>query len=191
MRFRYPTRCPVAPVDTQRALKRLLKRRLLEEHPAKLEDSLWRKDRDDRHLTLRITSAGFKAINLEVPEDLRPTTALSERMTKTERRKTEWKTTAKAKPKSESKPTKAKTAAKTRLRRQRPRSRVRRRKLCSAFSSKPMEQSPGHDQGDRLAGSLGQRISLRRREEEIRLSLLASEDGSGVRRYRLKSRGKS
>ena len=128
------------PEDVKGALKRLLKRKLLEEHPAKLEDGLWRKDCDDRHLTLRITSAGFEAINLEVPEDLKPTTALSTRMTKAGRRKTEGKTTAKAKPKSESKPTKAKSSRKNAVKASTPTNRVRRRKLCSVFSSKPTEQ---------------------------------------------------
>src|SRR5207253_6093957 len=35
-----------------RRIKRLIKLSLLQEVPAKLEDSLWRKSADDRHLTL-------------------------------------------------------------------------------------------------------------------------------------------
>ena len=45
-----------------KTLKSLLSRGLVAECPAKLEDSVWRTDEQERHLTLRISSAGEEAI---------------------------------------------------------------------------------------------------------------------------------
>ena len=51
-----------------RRIKRLIKLSLLQEVPAKLEDSLWRKSADDRHLTLKITSLAFEILGLDLPQ---------------------------------------------------------------------------------------------------------------------------
>lgn len=58
-----------SPEQVKRKLLRLIQLGLLEEIPAKLEDGLWRKDEDDRHLTLRITSKGFAALGLDGQEE--------------------------------------------------------------------------------------------------------------------------
>src|SRR5438874_1177582 len=58
-----------APADqVARKIKRLIRLSLLEEVPAKLENSLWRKSADDRHLTLKVTPLAFEVLGLDVPE---------------------------------------------------------------------------------------------------------------------------
>jgi len=56
-----------------RKIKRLIKLSFLEEVPAKLEDGLWRKSEDDRHLTLKVTPLAFKVLGLDVPEAVKAT----------------------------------------------------------------------------------------------------------------------
>jgi len=56
-----------------RKIKRLIKLSFLEEVPAKLEDGLWRKSADDRHLTLKVTPLAFKVLGLDVPEAVKAT----------------------------------------------------------------------------------------------------------------------
>jgi hypothetical protein len=51
------------PEQVQRKLKRLLKAGLIEEVLAKLEDGLWRKDAEDRHLTLKLTAEGRRTFD--------------------------------------------------------------------------------------------------------------------------------
>jgi hypothetical protein len=48
--------------EVEKAVKALLARKLIEECPAKLEDAIWRTDEQQRHLTLRLTSAGLHAV---------------------------------------------------------------------------------------------------------------------------------
>src|SRR5438874_3767054 len=62
-----------APAD-QIALKikRLIKLSFLQEVPAKLEDGLWRKSADDRHLTLKITPRAFEVLGLDIPGSMKP-----------------------------------------------------------------------------------------------------------------------
>jgi hypothetical protein len=48
--------------EVEKTVKNLLARGLIEECPAKLEDTIWRTDEQQRHLTLRVTSAGLHAI---------------------------------------------------------------------------------------------------------------------------------
>jgi hypothetical protein len=62
-----------APAEqVARRIKRLIKLSLLHEVPAKLEDGLWRKSDDDRHLTLKITPLAFDLLGLDLPETMRP-----------------------------------------------------------------------------------------------------------------------
>jgi hypothetical protein len=35
---------------------------------AKLEDDRWRKDEQDRHITLRVTEAGYLAVGIDPPD---------------------------------------------------------------------------------------------------------------------------
>ncbi len=57
-----------APADQlTRKIKRLIKLSLLQEMPAKLEDGLWRKSADDRHLTLKITPLALEVLGLDLP----------------------------------------------------------------------------------------------------------------------------
>lgn len=53
-----PESIKAKPEQVQSKLKRLLKAGLIEEVFAKLEDGLWRKDAEDRHLTLKLTADG-------------------------------------------------------------------------------------------------------------------------------------
>jgi len=63
-----------APADqVARKIKRLIKLSFLQEVPAKLEDGLWRKSADDRHLTLKITPRGFEVLGLDIPESMKCT----------------------------------------------------------------------------------------------------------------------
>jgi hypothetical protein len=82
-----PESLSAKPDKVQHALGRLLRRKLLEEHPAKLEDGLWRKDDEDRHLTLRITPSGCEAIKIEMPDDLKAASPSDESMKKLPRRR--------------------------------------------------------------------------------------------------------
>jgi hypothetical protein len=153
---------------------------------------LWRKDADDCHLTLRITQAGFEAINLDVPEDLRPPAALNEQTNNPEPVKAERKTSAKAKPKSESKPAKAKSS--------------RKKTVKAASSTKStskteavlclLKRQNGASLDDVIKVTGWQAHSVRGFlsgvvKKKLRLSLNASDDDKGTRRYHLKSRGKS
>jgi len=52
--------------EVDKTLKDLLTRKLIEECSAKLEDNIWRTDEEQRHLTLRLSSAGQKAFTAEV-----------------------------------------------------------------------------------------------------------------------------
>jgi hypothetical protein len=56
-----------------KTLKSLLSRGLIAECPAKLEDAIWRTDEQERHLTLRISSAGEEAIATGPVVDVRET----------------------------------------------------------------------------------------------------------------------
>jgi hypothetical protein len=62
--FPVPDRISAPPEQIARKIKRLIKLSLLQEIPAKLEDGLWRKSTDDRHLTLKITPLTFKVLGL-------------------------------------------------------------------------------------------------------------------------------
>ena len=62
-----------APAEqVTRKIKRLIKLALLEEVPAKLEDGLWRKSEDDRHLTLKITPLASQVLDLAVLNGMNP-----------------------------------------------------------------------------------------------------------------------
>ena len=58
-----PESIKAKPDQVQRKLKRLLKAGMIEEVFAKLEDGLWRKDSDDRHLTLKLTPEGRRVFD--------------------------------------------------------------------------------------------------------------------------------
>jgi hypothetical protein len=61
-----------APADqVARKIKRLVKLSLLQEVPAKLEDALWRKSADDRHLTLTLTPLAFEVLGLDLPDTMK------------------------------------------------------------------------------------------------------------------------
>jgi hypothetical protein len=173
------------PVDTQRVLKRLLKRKLVAERPAKVEDPLWRKDASERHLTLRLTPAGFEAINLEAPEDLKSTPGQALNAEKTPRRANKH-SDRKASPRSKQK--KAKTH-----RNERPKTRSASKtetvlnllKRTNGASLTDMIKATGW-QPHSVRGFLSAVV-----KKKLRLALSASDDDKGNRRYHLKSRGKS
>lgn len=58
-----PKSIKTKPEQVQRKLKQLLKAGVIEEVFAKLEDGLWRKDAEDRHLTLKLTANGRRTFD--------------------------------------------------------------------------------------------------------------------------------
>jgi hypothetical protein len=63
-----------------KTVKDLISRGLIEECPAKLEDSIWRTDEQQRHLTLRVSTSGLEAVGAQNNADAataaaEPTTA--------------------------------------------------------------------------------------------------------------------
>src|SRR5207248_6924535 len=59
-----PDRITASPDQVARKIKRLIRLSLLEEVPAKLENGLWRKSTDDRHLTLKVTPLASEVLGL-------------------------------------------------------------------------------------------------------------------------------
>ena len=173
--------------DTERALKRLLKRKLLEELPAKLEDGLWRKDAGDRHLTLRITAAGFEAINLDAPSDLTPSSAGAKSKGEAGTTKTEASTKAnrRAPRKAQAFRNKGTKPATNKQKGSKAERVIALLKRANGASLEDMMKATGW-QAHSVRGFLSGVV-----KKKLRLSLVASEDDKGTRRDRLNSRGKS
>jgi hypothetical protein len=60
--FPLPESLTSSDKEAEKTVKDLLARGLIEKCRAKLEDAIWRTDEQQRHLTLRVTSAGLHAI---------------------------------------------------------------------------------------------------------------------------------
>lgn len=172
--------------DAERALKRLLRRKLLEESPAKLEDGLWRKDASDRHLTLRITAAGFEAINLDAPPDLTPSSAGAKSKGEAGTTKTAGSTKANRAPrKAQVFRNKAPKPATNKQKGSKAERVIALLKRANGASLEEMMKATGW-QAHSVRGFLSGAV-----KKKLQLPLVASEDDKGTRRYRLKSRGKS
>jgi hypothetical protein len=56
----------------EKIVKNLLTRKFIEEYPAKLEDTIWRTDEQQRHLTLRVSGKGLETIGAEETKIAKP-----------------------------------------------------------------------------------------------------------------------
>ena len=184
-----------APADrVARKIKRLIKLSLLAEVPAKLEDGLWRKSADDRHLTLKITPLAFDVLGLDVSESLKPASdraadastrtvtvpASKETAKPLARSNEEKKTTRKQSPRHSQKPENS----------SKPRKTSKTETLLGLLG-----RSKGASLDELMKATAWQAHSVRGFlsavvKKKLRLKLLSEEDNKGVRRYRVKPRAK-
>jgi hypothetical protein len=185
-----------APHDKVEAkLKRLLKFGLIEEAPAKLEDGRWRKDEEDRHITLRITAAGYTAVGIEPPDGLeRATAADAPDREEAKRSRKPSGTSAR----SNSKAVASKSAAARKL----PGKKAP--KVSKAAVSKPnksekllalLKRPTGATLAELIKSSGWQAHSVRGFlsaviKKKLKLKLLSEEDSRGTRRYRVRAKAK-
>jgi len=177
-----------APADqVARKIKRLIRLSLLEEEPAKLENGLWRKSADDRHLTLKVTPLASEVLGLDVPEAVK---AASERDV------ADAAAVSAASPKAKARsPAPSKEGKK--VARKRPAKASKRDKVSKTESLLILlERSKGASLDELMKASGWQAHSVRGFlsavvKKKLRLKLISEKDDKGVRRYRVKSRAKA
>ena len=182
-----PDSITASPEQVARKIKRLIRLSLLEEVPAKLENGLWRKSADDRHLTLKVTPLASEVLGLDVPEAVK---AASERHVADAAALS----APSPKEKAES-PAPNKEGKK--VARKRPAKASKRDKVSKTESLLILlERSKGASLDELMKASGWQAHSVRGFlsavvKKKLRLKLMNEEDDKGVRRYRVKSRAKA
>jgi len=185
-----------APHDKVEAkLKRLLKLGLIEETVAKLEDGRWRKDEEDRHITLRITASGYEAVGIEPPDGLQRATATDAPASEEAKRsprsskksaQSNFKAAAKKSAPARKLPSKKATTV----------SKSAASKLNKSEKLLSLLQRPtGATRAELIKSSGWQPHSVRGFlsaviKKKLKLKLLSQEDSKGARRYRVKAKAK-
>jgi hypothetical protein len=181
-----------APHDKVEAkLRRLLNIGLIEEKVAKLEDGRWRKDEEDRHITLRITAAGYEAVGIEPPDGLQRATATDAPAGEE----------AKRSPRSSKKSAQSNSAKKSPPARKLPGKAPKDSKAVVSTPNKSekllalLRRPAGATLPELIKSSGWQPHSVRGFlsavvNKKLKLKLLSEEDGKGVRRYRVKPKTK-
>ena len=177
-----------------RKIKRLIKLSLVHETPAKLEDGLWRKSTDDRHLTLKITPRAFEVLGLDIPGSMRPAgTEQTEKTTgvaSSPALKKSSKTSAsggKIKKTAQNKPAKVSRE---------PKKAKQRRTSKTETILSLLERAKGTSLDEIMKATGWQAHSVRGFlsavvKKKLRLKLMSEEDDRGLRRYRIKPRAKA
>ena len=182
-----PDSITASPDQVARKIKRLIRLSLLEEVPAKLENGLWRKSADDRHLTLKVTPLASEVLGLDVPEAVK---------TASEPDVADAAAVSAASPKEKAKSPAASKEGK-KIARKRPAKASKRDKVSKTETLLILlERSKGASLDELMKASGWQAHSVRGFlsavvKKKLRLKLMNEEDDKGVRRYRVKSRAKT
>src|SRR5437588_958788 len=185
-----------APADQiARKIKRLIKLSFLQEVTAKLEDGLWRKSADHRHLTLKITPLAFEVLGLDIPDSMKPTeTEQLERTTEPAASSPAPKKTSKASA-SRGKVKKAAQNKPAKVSREPKKAKQRRTSKTETILSL-LERAKGTSLDEIMKATGWQAHSVRGFlsavvKKKLRLKLMSEENDEGLRRYRIKPRAKA